>query len=143
MMDTYRLDENRMLSEGSEVSLDVAVTELCALVEHVARLVDDGESVTGVGNFILKKEGGEYLRIECDKPDEVMFSGNWLPWGEDNVFFEVRNSARRPEHLQFRASKERGVQVVRDFFQMSRKEFQRNYEAGRVRRLSSSAIQVT
>jgi len=124
-MEMHTLDSELNEVSAGKVDIDKTIEQLSKVSKNGARKYESAEEAISLTCFTVSRDNKDYLRIECHSESEVHFSSDRCSY---NVGWFKRIFAK--DKIQFRSSLSKAEQVISDYFNLGRTDFEAKYEAG-------------
>lgn len=119
-------NNNAKLQEGREISLTEALVLLDEYLARSDQIFENGDLAMEKTCFSISRDKKDFLQVNCDSPDIVWFISDRLHY---DMNFLLRIFCSKTA-MAFGGRKEIGIQVISDYFELSRASFETKYARG-------------
>jgi hypothetical protein len=124
MIGLYRFDNNLHIVEQGECDRDTALYTFEQCYENSFSSNRSGEEAMVATSFGLSKSKEDFIEISCNGKDVVSIHSDRL------CYTSLLNKAfSSKHHFSIKGDKDKGMEVIRDYFRLDRQQFEAKHEA--------------
>ena len=124
MIGLYRFDKNLHIVEQGECGCDTALKTFEQCYENSLSSYRSGEEATVATSFGLSKSKEDFIEISCNGKDAVSIHSDRLCYPS-----LLKKTFGLKHHFSIEGDKDKGMEVIRDYFSLNRHQFEAKHEA--------------
>jgi hypothetical protein len=120
----YRFDSNLQIVEQGECDCDAALRTFEQCDQKSLCTYKSGEEAIAATSFGLSKSKDDFIEISCNGSNTVSIHSDRLCYPSSlNKAFSLKH------HFFIQGDKDKGMEVIRDYFSLDRLQFEDKYKA--------------
>ena len=136
-MEMFKLNLDLELVSYGDINIEKSLTELRLISKCGNKKYEKGEEAISQTLFIISRSEKDFLRVECHSIDEVHFSSDRICY-EGGWFKRIFSDSL----IQFRSTTENAEQVIKEYFNLSREDFESKYSVGYTNQRSLQYVKI-
>ncbi len=121
-MDLYRFDRDLHVVEKGHCDYDAALTVYEECYENGLKSYHSGEEATSLTSFGLSKSSKDFIEVSCNGYDSIAIHSARVHYPSG-----FRKLLGTKGHLFIKGDKSKGKEIIWDFFDLNRQEFEAKY----------------
>ena len=124
MIGLYRFDSNLQIVEQGECDCDTALRTFEQCDQNSLCTYKSGEEAMAATSFGLSKSKDDFIEISCNGSNAVSIHSDRLCYPSSlNKAFSSKH------HFFIQGDRDKGMEVIRDYFSLDRLQFEDKYKA--------------
>jgi hypothetical protein len=124
MIGLYRFDSNLQIVEQGECDCDTALRALEQCDQKSLCTYKSGEEAIEATSFGLSKSKNDFIEISCNGSNTLSIHSDRLCYPSS-----LQKAFSLKHHFFIKGDKDKGMEVIRDYFSLDRLQFEDKYKA--------------
>ena len=124
MIILYRFDNNLHIVEQGECDCAMALKTLEQCYQNGLASYRSGEEAMVAASLGLSRSKADFIEVSCNGKDAVSVHSDRLSYPSP-----LKKVFSSKHHFFIKGDKDKGIEVIRDYFTLDRQQFEAKYEA--------------